>query len=376
MKRCLAWLLLAATMLSLWGCAAAPARQETTQAQTESAPVETTAVQSPAEETQVTIQETQAQTLEASLFLKVSSITFSLVGESDDIYLGLIPREEVTWESEDPAVVSVENGVLTANGVGTTVIRATYGDRQVECTAGCLAQTQDELDALGRDVLSAPKRLPPEVDRTEPCTYFDTAAIVGDSITYFLMQWESKTNYLGNMLFLCRGGVSMNSIAKRFKNIYYRGREMNLEDAVAKSQVERVYFLMGSNDISAKTQRPYIYENWDIMINRIREKSPDVEIVLISNIPLYDNEPDTDQNDARIKTYNDRIVEYNANLKKLAADYGCMFLDLNYYVQDHYGRMPEIYNQGSYHMNEDGCLNWMKILRYYAQYELEGGTLA
>ena len=53
-----------------------------------------------------------------------------------------------------------------------------------------------------------------------------------------------------------------------------------------------------------------------------------------------------------------------------------MFLDLAYYVKDHCGRMPKIYNQGSYHMNEDGCLNWMKILRHYAQYELEGGTLS
>lgn len=376
MKRFLAWLLLAATMVSLCGCAAAPDQPETTGNQTEAAAVESAAAESTAAETQAAVEETEAQTLDASLFLKVSSITFSLVGESDDIYLGLIPREQVTWESEDPSIVSVENGVLTANGVGTTTIRAVYGDRQVVCTAGCLAQTQEELDSLGREILSAPKRLPPEVDLEEPCTYFDNAAIVGDSITYFLMQWESKTNYLGNMLFLARGGVSMNSLAKRFKNIYYRGRETNLEDAVAKSGVERVYFLMGSNDISAKTQRPYVYENWDIILQRIREKAPDVEIVLISNIPLYDTEPNTDQNDERIKTYNDRIEEYNANLKKLAEENGCLFLDLCYYVQDHYNRMPEIYNQGSYHMNEAGCLNWMKILRYYAQYELEGGTLS
>ena len=58
---------------------------------------------------------------EGSLFLKVSSITFSLVGESDDIYLGLVPREQVTWESQAPRAVSVENGVLTATGAGSTV---------------------------------------------------------------------------------------------------------------------------------------------------------------------------------------------------------------------------------------------------------------
>ena len=366
MKKFLAWLLLAATMLSLCGCAAETASGEVTQAPEtdDTKPVET----------QAETQATQPEMQEGSLFLKVSSITFSLIGESEDIYLGMIPREEVTWESEDPSVVSVENGVLTANGVGTTTVRAVYGEQRVQCTAGCLAATQEELEGLGFDTLCTPKRLPPEIDLTEPCNYFDNAAIVGDSITYFLFQWESKTNYLGNMLFLARGGVSMNSFAKRFKNIYYKGKEMNLEDAIAKSQVERVYFLMGSNDISAKTQRPYLFDNWNIMLERIREKSPDVEIVLISNIPLYGDELESKQE--RFLSYNSMIEEYNGKLKQFAQDNGCMFLDLAYYVQDHCGRMPKIYNQGSYHMNEAGCLNWMKILRHYAQYELEGGTLS
>lgn len=369
MKQFLAWLLLTTTILSLCGCAAVPTLPETT-----GAPIETAAEES--NEPQTTILETETPALESSLFLKVSSITFSLVGESDDIYLGLVPRELVTWESEDPSVVSVDNGVLTATGVGTTTIRAAYGGCQVACAAGCLAETQEDLDSLDYEILCAPKRLPPEIDLEEPCTYFDNAAIVGDSITYFLMQWESKTDYLGDMLFLARGGVSMNGFVRRFKNIYYRGKEMNLEDAIAASEVERVYFLMGSNDISSKTQRPYLFDNWDIMLERIREKHPNVEIVLLSNIPLYDDEPKSRLNDDKIKEYNDRIEEYNSKLKQFAEENGCLFLDLCYYVQDHYNRMPEIYSQGSYHMNEAGCLNWMKILRYYAQYEREGGILS
>ena len=366
MRNILAWLLLAATILSLMGCSAAQP-VETTQAPAE------TAETAPAV-TQPIAAETEPVVLEENLFLKVSSITFSLVGESDDIYLGLVPRELVTWESEDPSVVSVENGVLTATGVGTTTIRATYEDRQVECTAGCLAATQEELDAMDPEILCTPKRLPPEVDLEEPCTYFDNAAIVGDSITYFLFQWENKTNYLGNMLFLARGGVSMNGFVRHSKNIYDKGKEMNLENAIAQSQVERVYFLMGSNDISAKTQRPYVFDNWTTMLQRIREKSPDVELVLMSNIPLYFT--DDDGGRARHEDYNRMIQEYNEKLKQFADDNGCLFIDLNYYVQDHCGRMPKIYNQGSYHMNEAGCLNWMKILRHYARYELEGGTFS
>lgn len=369
MKRFVAWLLLAATILGLCGCAAETAQPETTQP-----PTETAAVESAAAEIQTDTVETEPEVLECSLFLKVSAITFSVVGESDDIYLGLVPREDVTWESDDPAIVSVENGVLTANGVGTTVVRATYGEQLVECTAGCLAETKEELEALDVEIRCTPKRLPPEVDLEETCTYFDNAAIVGDSITYFLFQWESKTDYLGDMLFLARGGVSMNGFVRRFKNIYYQGKERDLEGAIADSGVERVYFLMGSNDISAKTQRPYLHDNWEIMLERIREKSPDVEIVLMSNIPLYGNDQEAKQEN--FIDHNTQIEEYNVWLRQFAQENDCLFLDLAYYVKDHDGRMPQIYSQGDYHMNEAGCLNWMKILRFYAQYELQGGTLS
>ena len=366
MRKFLAWLLIAATALSLFGCGSGSDRTEAA-----TNPVETVATETTTAETQAAVQETEKT--EQHLFLKVSAITFSVVGESEDIYLGLVSPELVTWESDDPNVVSVESGVLTANGVGTTTVRAVYEDQTVEIPAGCLAATQEELEALDEATRAMPKRLPPEVLLEEPCDYFDNAAIVGDSITYFLMQWESKTNYLGDMLFLARGGVSMNGFVRRFKNIYYQGREVNLEDAVGNSGVERVYFLMGSNDISSSTQRPHLHENWGILLERIREKSPDVEIVLLSNIPLYGS--DQDARSSEFTDHNQRIEEYNIWLKQFAEENGCLYLDLCYYVLDHNGRMPEIYNQGSYHMNEVGCLNWMKILRYYAQYELEGGSL-
>ena len=174
MKRFLAWLLLAAMILSLCGCGA-PAEPEAAEEPTETAEA---TVQIPAQEEAETAPAETMPMPEADLFLKVSSITFSLVGESEDIYMGLAERELVSWESEDPNVVSVENGVLTATGVGTTVIRATYGDEVITCTAGCLAETPEALAELDPAVLSAPKRLPPEVDMSVPCTYFDDDAII------------------------------------------------------------------------------------------------------------------------------------------------------------------------------------------------------
>lgn len=312
--------------------------------------------------------------LEGSLFLKVSSITFSCVGESDDIYLGLIPRELVSWESEDPSVVSVEDGVLTATGVGTTTIRASYADRQVQCTAGCLAQTLEALDQVSPQLLEQPKCLPPEVDLNTPCTYFDDAALVGDSIAYMLLQCENKGNYLGDLLFLARGGTSLNGFVRHYKNIYYQGEEMFLEDAIAKSGVKRMYILIGSSDIACDPQRDMFFRNWDTLLKRIREQSPDVQIVILSNIPQYisSEEPRS----TYYLTFNKLVVEINEQLKEYCEDNDCLYFDLYYYTVDHLGRMPHQYNLDGYHFNDVGYENWMKVMRYYAQYELEGGTLS
>lgn len=365
MKKFISWLLLAAAMLTLCGCGTAPAQPETMPV-----PTETTAqTEAAVFGTEATPLETEAAIQETSLFLKVSSITFSLVGEREDIYLGLLPREQVTWESEDPAVVSVEDGVLTANGVGTTTIRAVYDDRQVECTAGCLAATQEELNSLDKEILSAPKRLPPEVDLEEPCTYFDNAAIMGDSITYLLWQKESQNNALGEMVFITRQGISINGLVKRFKNMYFQGQEMYIEDIVATCEAERIYIMLGCLDYQVPSALSCLMDNWNTMLDRIAEKAPNKQIVIISNIPSFTGKTvPTELNDA--------VAETNIQLRQLARDRGIGFLDLGYYIQDHCGGMPAVYAKDTFHMNAEGSLAWMKILRYYAQYELEGGILS
>lgn len=362
MKKCLAWLLAVSMIFSLFGCSPG--------SQSQQSPAESEApalsASKPSQQTEP-VTETTQPVYDEPMFLKVSSITFSLVGETDDIYLGLIPREAVSWESDDESVAVFQDGVLTATGVGSTTVRAVCQDQQVECSVSCLAQTQEELEALDPETLRAPKRLPPEVDLETECSYFTESAIVGDSITYFLFQWESKYDYLGEVTFLARGGVSLNGFVKRFKNIYYRGQEVFLEKAIADSGVKKVYFMLGQNDLSSKA-RTIVMDNWTELLSRIRELSPDVEIYLQSCIPEY-------ARDSSVDEVNERIEQYNLTLREFARENDCHFIDLAYYVKDHFDRMPEIYSQGNYHMNEAGCLNWMKILRFYAQYELEGGEL-
>lgn len=374
MKRILSGILLLAMLLSLFTACGKETETIPTEPSTKATETSKTTEPTGSEPADSTQETDPAAPEDYPLYLKVSAITFSVVGESEDIYLGLAPRELVTWESDDPSVVSVENGVLTAVSVGTTTVRASYNGQEVEVTAGCLAETQEALDAMAFDVISTPKRILPQVDLSAPTTLFDDAALVGDSIGYMMVRVENMGNYLGDITFLTRGGASMNGFIQRFYNLFWQGQQVYMEDAVALSQAKRAYILVGSNDIGDDAQREVYMENWSIMLERLREKCPGIEIVIVSNIPQYAYA------DAAYVTnflkYNRNIAEYNGKLRDFAAENDCMYLDICYYFTDHCGKMPRAYNLDGFHPNDDGYRVMMQILRYYAQFELDGGTLS
>lgn len=352
MRKFFVLLLAGLFLLSLMGCsAAAPAETEPEPTQ---APTETTVA-------------TEPPPAEGFLFLTVSEITLSVVGDSEDIYTGTIPRELVTWGSEDEAVVTFRDGILTATGVGSTTVYAEYNGQRLEAKAGCLAQSQEELLTLDREVLRSPKRYPP-IPEGDTIPYFADAAIIGDSISYILFQYETQLGHLGKPLFLARGGTSLNGFVRYYKNIYYKGQPADLEDAIAQSGVGKAFFMLGQNDLGYRTIEDTL-SSWDILLERIWEQSPDVEIYLQSCVPEWISET---ENNAK----NDKIDEYNILLEEYAQEHGCHFVDIAPYAEDHLNRMASVYSMDQgIHMNETGCIMWMQVLNAYAQREmLLGGT--
>lgn len=341
--------ILCTSLLSGCGKPAIQKAEEDTLPQTEAVLEETAAEQT---------EETQPPLKEGFLYLTVSSIDFSLVGESEDIYVGSIPREDVTWVSEDESVVTFENGVLTATGVGSTKVSASYGDQTLECAVGCLAQTGEELLALDNAILRSPKRYPP-VMGDEPMSYFDDVAIVGDSISQIMSRWELRYNYLGNVDFMVKGGSSLNGYVREYVFLFYQGQDRDLDEAVALSSAKKLFIMMGQNDLSYMTLEETM-ANWEILLNRILEKRPDIEIYLQSCVPEW---PDHYGDNRK----NILIDEHNVALKAFAEENGYHFVDIEPYVEDHTNKMASDYNMDdSIHMNEAGCYTWMQALKSYA----------
>ena len=116
MRRTLACLLAVIWMLSICGCAADTAEEITTppietEAATEAAVSTTEAVQTDVVESAVA-EETEPA-LTGELLLSVSKIDFSVVGESENIFVGTADRQQIVWTSADESVITVSDGLTS-----------------------------------------------------------------------------------------------------------------------------------------------------------------------------------------------------------------------------------------------------------------------
>jgi len=304
--------------------------------------------------------------LEGELLLSVASIDFSVVGESEDICVGTADREYILWESADESVIAVDNGVLTAVGVGSTTVTATYGDQTVQCTAGCLAETEEELYLLGEEVIRAPKRIPP-VYENPPLEFFDDAALIGDSITYIMCKYEMSEGILGHPTFLTRSGTGLCGLLYRYSNIVYRGEEIFVEDAVAATDSKKLFVMLGQNDLGWRSVED-TFADWQVFVDRIREKQPDAEFYIQSVI--YEWNPTHIHNPR-----NDNIAIFNEKVIQFCRDNGHHYVDIQKYVEDHTGRMASPYNlDDMLHLNLEGCVMWMHVLNNYAYLQTIGAN--
>lgn len=362
MKKTLAWLLAAVMVFGSFGCAKSedvPATAGTIDKidAVESVAPETVKNQiasEPAAETEAVATETA---VEGSMLLNASSMTFTLVGESDDLYCGSIPRELITWESADERVAIVKNGIVTAVGVGTTTISAAYDGQRLECAVGCLVNDYSEVKDLPDEIKLAAKKMPPENDG-QVCHFYDDAGFIGDSVSYSLVLRANQTGEFGDATFFVRGGNGIAGYVNHFNTIGYQGQEYSIEDAVAASGVKKLFVMIGVNDLGYMS----VEETMDYyrkMMDNILELSPDVEVYIQSLLPVIDSGIQGAKN-KHVNALNKLLVAY-------AEENGFHYVDIYPYIRDHTGNMPAAYaSDASTHMNYDGTDIWIEVLKLYA----------
>lgn len=298
-----------------------------------------------------------------NVHLTVSWLALAYPGRTEDIYCGMAPRGEIVWTSSEPNIISVEDGVVSALSKGEAEITATYGEKQASCTVVCLAESAQSWEALDNHILSQSVREPP-IPEEGSCTYFDGAGFVGDSVTYQLLYTPGRKERIGSPVEMFRRSASVKGFADYYWNLVFRGQEYKLEDAVAESGVKRLFIMLGSNDMGFVTVEDTM-KNWDILIDRILEKSPDVEIYIESILPSATG-------DRNYNGKNEKIAQYNRALKAFSQEKGIHYIEIGAYFEDGLGRLAAGYSSdGDVHITEEAVYKWSDILRLFAQIQEE-----
>lgn len=208
------------------------------------------------------------------------------------------------------------------------------------------------------DKLSDPLLEPPTPPAT-PCTYYNDAAFIGDSVSEALRICAANGE-LGQPVFLTKVSYSIYHAAHGTMLLNYNGEQMAPEDALAAAGVKKVFMMLGTNDIGAYGIERTL-KNWETVTARIRETCPDITIYIQSCTPIY-------KGGEKGALNNKNMDAYNLRLKAFAEEHGYRYVDIAAYFKDGYGGMAQRYTSDEYvHLNGKGVTVWINALRVYAE---------
>lgn len=258
--------------------------------------------------------------------------------------------------------------LLTAGSSGGTVMSSPLAEAaepvlykaapaagKIAATAQARAKAQPESPEEPEPLPSPPPSPLPETEAVED-TYFDGAVFLGDSRTEGLSLYSGlKTGH-----FYTAVGATVESVFTKKNFETEGGKKIPLLDAVAAQDCDKVYIMLGINELGWTKTKTY-HDQYDKLIDRVREDHPEAKIVLQSIPPV------SAKQEAK-KTYvnNARIAEYNEVIQTLAEEKECYFLDVAACLTGGDGLLPKDLNFDGIHLNPAGCKLWLNYLRTHS----------
>lgn len=200
-----------------------------------------------------------------------------------------------------------------------------------------------------------------------PHSYFDDTLFVGDSISLQLRNYVKKRrsrgeDLLGKAQFFTRGGfgsgIALQPVTGDSLHPYLNDEKMTVEDAVAVSGANKVYIMLGMNDIVPYGPEGAV-QNLETLTDRILEKSPDVILAFQSVTPIM-----TDKQQRNLN--NTSIPLYNQALESFCSRRGYEFLDVASVFRDGDGGLIAAYCGDApgmgMHISNEGCPPWIDYL--------------
>jgi len=212
-------------------------------------------------------------------------------------------------------------------------------------------------------------------------SYFNNCAFVGDSVTeglaqYVRLQRENKptlgdakflTTTIGIRLADCAGDMGSDTLFFSFK-----GSERPLEECISEMGVDKVFIMMGMNDLEAGFSVSDTIDRYNRTLDKIYAAVPGVRIIVELNTPKTATEwlppycANKDFGNALIDEFNEAVI-------KMCGSRGLAYVDLNSILKDGNNAMPDDYSRDGYvHLSNDGAKIVVDALYDFAEKDTRG----
>lgn len=227
-------------------------------------------------------------------------------------------------------------------------------------------ESQTTLEALSESTIEVKTESNNTNTMTEEelSTYYGNSVFVGDSIMVGFRNYCAKQKtFAHDIQFLAAGNFSafnaMKPVTSNNVHPMYRGKKYQVWNAIPLIGSQRVFLLLGMNDLGILGLEG-ARDQYKLLIDKILETSPNVEIHLISVTYTL---PDLGK-----KTLNnENIAQYNILLQKMAEENGWGYIDLVTPISDGNGNLAaECCSDGYVHLSKTAYALWETALIDYA----------
>ena len=265
--------------------------------------------------------------------------------------LAPLPMQGEAASTADSGTESAGNGADNADSTGTPAVTLEqFGPARQ--TAGAYS-----VKAYDSSVIRQPSN--GQVD----LSYFADAAFLGDSLTVGFSDYNIN---LGGALICGYTGVGPDAIVNRSAvKSSVRGEEIAL-DVLAAAQPKKVYILLGTNTLTTLGAADRFLAYYGQMLDLLYQTLGDDCILYVQSIPPV--RPAAAEEKPGLAS--DVVRSVNEQLAKLAADKGCVYLDLWEAFADGEGNLKEVLAapDGVHFSAGNGYGAWVTYLRNHAKY--------
>ena len=210
-------------------------------------------------------------------------------------------------------------------------------------------------------------------------SFFNDSVLIGDSMTagfsHYILAQRDEGACLGNMKCIGQSGLLLKhayrmEVGTLSPGLHYRGHNYSISDLVRELGVKTLYLMLGVRDwYTYNSSIEDVILHFDEIIRNTREKSPDVQIVLITIPPVL-------KNYARLHSCDPHYnIDVNEALHRYCEENRFGFVELAALLRGEDGYLKLTYCcDKSFHLNYDGDALWLAALREYARTQYEAGA--